>query len=218
MAIPWTDPRCPNVRQVDEILMPKTTSNDEIDVAILELAAAADDRAWRILMRRVYRRVNVILGGDCPDVDDVTQSACLSISKALCDRTLPRRLGERAGAWVTKIATNKAFDHQRASRRRAVMYSPEQEVADEFADAQSSSAVDSEQRLSLEEALYTLSEDQRAVVVLLNVDGLTHSEIATELGIPENTVKSRALRGRDKLRAYLEDAEDVETLLERSGL
>ena len=122
------------------------------------------------------------------------------------------------GVQTCALPIYKVLDHQRASRRRAVMFSPGEDVDKDFADTKAWSAGGLEQRLSLEDALHTLPDDQRAVVVLLFVDGLTSGEVAAKLGIPENTVKSRALRGRDNLRAYLEDAEDIETLLERSGL
>ena len=52
----------------------------------------------------------------------------------------------------------------------------------------------------LERALGTLSEEQRSVVLLVGVEGLTYAETAAVLEIPVGTVMSRLARGRNRLR------------------
>jgi len=60
-----------------------------------------------------------------------------------------------------------------------------------------------ETRVDLERALEQLSDRQRFVVVLHDVEGYTHQEIAQRLGIPEGTSKSHLFRGRVALRSIL---------------
>jgi RNA polymerase sigma-70 factor (ECF subfamily) len=62
-----------------------------------------------------------------------------------------------------------------------------------------------ELRLVLEQALAQLPVDQRAAVVLVDVEGLPVEEAAAVLGVPGGTVKSRCARGRAKLAAALRD-------------
>jgi RNA polymerase sigma-70 factor (ECF subfamily) len=54
-------------------------------------------------------------------------------------------------------------------------------------------------------ALATLPEDQREVITLAFIDGLTHGAIAEQLGLPLGTVKGRARGGLKRLRGLLEE-------------
>jgi RNA polymerase sigma-70 factor (ECF subfamily) len=61
-----------------------------------------------------------------------------------------------------------------------------------------------ELRASLERALATLPPEQRAAVVLADVQGLSYEDVAGVLGCSVGTVKSRIFRARERLRAYLQ--------------
>ncbi len=56
---------------------------------------------------------------------------------------------------------------------------------------------------AVETAFASLGDDQRAVIALVDVDGLSYQEAADVLGIPVGTVMSRLHRGRKKLRRKL---------------
>ncbi len=61
----------------------------------------------------------------------------------------------------------------------------------------------------MERALATLPEEQRAVVLLVGVEGLTYAETAAALEVPVGTVMSRLARGRQRLRTFM-NGEDPE--------
>jgi RNA polymerase sigma-70 factor (ECF subfamily) len=62
---------------------------------------------------------------------------------------------------------------------------------------------DRETRIALDEALSTLPDQQRAAIVLVDVEGYSVAETAQLLGIAEGTVKSRCARGRARLAVLL---------------
>ena len=57
----------------------------------------------------------------------------------------------------------------------------------------------------MDRALDTLPDQQRAVVLLVGVEGLTYAETAAVLEVPVGTVMSRLARGRERLRNYMND-------------
>ena len=67
------------------------------------------------------------------------------------------------------------------------------------------------ERLDVEAALQALPEGYREIVVLHDVNGYTHAEIAALLGIEEGTSKSQLARGRERLRSLLGDARKKRT-------
>lgn len=102
----------------------------------------------------------------------------------------------RFHTWLYRIASNVAYDLLR--RRRVVSFEPLPEDHDTAGETDSP-----EQRLhakqtiaGLEAALARLAPDQREIVLLREVEGLSYQELSTALGIDEGTVKSRLARGR----------------------
>jgi RNA polymerase sigma-70 factor (ECF subfamily) len=98
-------------------------------------------------------------------------------------------------AWILRLAHNAAIDHIRA--RRAI---PAAEVfgPDERVDAR-----DDDRVYGLRDALAELPEEQRDVVVLRHVFGLTPGEIADRLGRTESSVHGLHHRGRRALQTQL---------------
>ena len=101
------------------------------------------------------------------------------------------------------------MDIQRARKRRPVQ--PYPELEDESwqppAGAESDPeriAVDAERTKALSGALAAITDDQRAAIVLYDVEGYDYAEIAEMTGVSLGTVKSRIHRGRCRLRGLLE--------------
>jgi RNA polymerase sigma-70 factor (ECF subfamily) len=115
------------------------------------------------------------------------------------DQYDPERGSERS--WLFAIARNAATDLYRRSRRRLRVVRddeiPELAVDDEAESIAEISLV--------RDALDGLSPNHRAVIVEAFFEGMTVSEIARQLGIPEGTVKSRIYYGMKALRATLEE-------------
>lgn len=176
--------------------------------ARIEQARRGDARAFEALLaehaERVYAHVARILGTG-PEAEDVVQDACISAWRSIASFE-----GTSFRAWLFRIATNRAIDVVRARRRRGELplepnEDEEQTWAEPVAGGPEPVDLASEQETLrlVEAALARLPAEQRAVVVLRDIEGFDYEEIAritaTELG----TVKSRIHRGRLAVRNAL---------------
>src|SRR5689334_20023768 len=130
------------------------------------------------------------------DAQDAVQEGFLHAFKAL-DRFLP---DQPFGAWLYRIMANASLDLVRRRKVRDADELPET-VPMPFRDPGESD----ELRRRLNEALTKLTERQRAVIVLHDVEGFTHGEIGGMLGIPEGTARSDLHHARAALRRILGD-------------
>jgi len=130
--------------------------------------------------------------GDDADAADACQEALMAIV-----RGLPGFDGRSAfGTWAYRVTTNACLDELRRRRRRPEPGLPEgrQEIAVPTDDMEGVAV-----RADLDEAVRSLPPDYRAAVVLRDVCDLSYDEIASVLGIPPGTVRSRIARGRAAL-------------------
>jgi RNA polymerase sigma-70 factor (ECF subfamily) len=100
-------------------------------------------------------------------------------------------------AWILRVARNAALDHMRA--RRAVPCEEVRTSDDGYEH------VDSERGHSLREALQQLPEEQREVLVLRHIVGLSPTEIAGVLGKTESSIHGLHHRGRGTLQSSLRE-------------
>ncbi|MFU8823652.1 sigma-70 family RNA polymerase sigma factor [Yoonia sp.] len=139
------------------------------------------------------------LAGAADQADDLVQA---SVEKAL--RNLDGfTTGTRMDAWMFRIIRNTWIDTVRASRE-TVDYDAEAANTIIGSDGRTTT----EARLHLAEvrrAMASLPEDQRAVLMLVCVEGLRYREVAEVLDIPEGTVMSRLSRARLALAEKLKD-------------
>jgi RNA polymerase sigma-70 factor, ECF subfamily len=163
--------------------------------AAVAAAKEGDRDAHRFLYERyshnIYGYVRSIVHDDY-EAEDVTQQVFAKLLTVLVkydDRGVP------FFAWLLRLARNVAIDHLRG--RRAT---PAEEIfgADERADDSVS-----ERSRCLREALDALPEEQRSVVVLRHVVGLTPGEIASAMGRSESSIHGLHHRGRRALQAEL---------------
>jgi RNA polymerase sigma-70 factor, ECF subfamily len=129
---------------------------------------------------------------EAAEVEEVVQEVFLQAWRQAA-RFDPRR--GTLPAWLVTMARSRALDRV---RRRAVR----KETSEEEAPA-ASSAPGPEGPLAVRTALTTLSADQRRALELAFYDGLTHVEIAHQLGEPLGTVKTRIRTAMLRLRATL---------------
>ena len=110
----------------------------------------------------------------------------------------------KADTWIFTIARNLAVDRQ---RRDQIALAEEADPGDEADSALSAEArmIGAEREKRLRAALAKLSPDQSCIVNLFFFQDRAHSEVATELGIPLGTVKSRIRLAIGRLRALLDD-------------
>lgn len=170
------------------------------DAELAALAQAGDREAFGELVARYAggaRRVARAVLGDPDDADDAAQDGFLSALKYLgrYDPTRP------FGPWLMRIVANAAADRRRRRRVRAAQPIPADAASGATPpDAAADRAAFHE---ALRAALAALPERQRAAIVLFDVEGYTHREIAAVLGIPEGTVRSDVFHARRALRRAL---------------
>jgi RNA polymerase sigma-70 factor (ECF subfamily) len=164
------------------------------------LAADGDSEAFGALADRhalACRRVVRAILRDDDDADDAVQDGVLAAWRAV-DRFDPDRPFR---PWLMRIVVNAALD---ARRRRLVRRAEALTDTHEAPGLRPDRATD--QALlhgRLREALATLPERQRVAVVLYDVEGYPHAEIAGILGVPEGTVRSYVFHARRALRQAL---------------
>jgi RNA polymerase sigma-70 factor (ECF subfamily) len=109
--------------------------------------------------------------------------------------------------WLYRIAMNEALTRRRRERSIARQPSTNERMIDSLAGGEggrpSRELERKEQRQVLEQALASLDETYRSVLVLKDIEGLKYEEIAEILAIPLGTVRSRLHRGRSELRDRL---------------
>ena len=168
---------------------------DERDLVLA--AQRGESEAFSELVRRHQRRAYAVARAivlNHEDAEDAVQEGFLHAYKAIA-RFLP---DQAFGAWLHRIVANAALD---VTRRRKVRDADElpETVASPFRDP----AEGGELRRRLKDALDTLPERQRAVIVLHDVEGYKHAEIGKMLDIPEGTARSDLHYARSHLRQVL---------------
>lgn len=114
-----------------------------------------------------------------------------------------RRADGDARTWIFAILHNLAVSGMRRARRRGPHVPMDD--ADEAALARPPTQEDGLHRHDVLAALAELPEDQRTVLLLVSVEGLSYAEAAVVTGVPVGTVMSRLARGRERLRRAMEE-------------
>ncbi|MEU3402535.1 RNA polymerase sigma factor SigM [Streptomyces sp. NPDC006670] len=185
--------------------MDEARAGDRSDQELLSLHVAGDPDAFGELVRRHRDRlwaVAVRTLGDREEAADAVQDALVSAYRAA--HTFR---GESAvTTWLHRITVNACLDRARkaASRRTAPL--DDTERLERLLEPHESAEAPAERQdlhRQLLAALATLPADQRAVLVLVDMQGYPVAEAASVLGVPVGTVKSRCARGRAKLLPLL---------------
>ena len=183
-------------------LSPRMRADDgagatERDYVVAAQSGSADAFAALVRMhqRRAYAVARAIVLSH-EDAEDAVQDGFLHAYRALSRF----RSDQPFGAWLNRIVANAALDLVRRRKVRDADELPET-VALPFRDPGESD----ELRRRLSGALTHLSDRQRAVIVLHDVEGYTHGEIGSMLGIPEGTARSDLHHARAALRRMLHD-------------
>jgi RNA polymerase sigma-70 factor, ECF subfamily len=179
----------------------KTTLDDgPAAQRVLSLAVARAKEGDREALRFIYLRYADNVYGyvrsivrDEYEAEDVTQHVFAKLMTVIGkyeERQVP------FAAWILRVARNVALDHMR--QRRAIPCEEVRELdpTDRYDGTPQTS-------LTLREALAELPEDQREVIVLRHVVGLSPGEIATKMGKTEPSIHGLHHRGRGALRSAL---------------
>jgi RNA polymerase sigma-70 factor, ECF subfamily len=165
------------------------------DAALLRAHAAGDPQAFAELVRRHRDRLWAIALrtlADREEAADALQDALLSAYRSAAGFR-----GESAvTTWLHRIVVNACLDRARRRRSRPTVPLPE-------IDSTPAPAVDPDTAIVVRAALAQLPLDQRAALVLVDLEGYPVAEAAVMLGVAEGTVKSRCARGRARLAVML---------------
>jgi RNA polymerase sigma-70 factor, ECF subfamily len=152
-------------------------------------------------LRRIFLQIYRIVG-NVDDAQDLTQETFI---KALQRQEQIKDL-ERAGHWLSRIASNTAIDFLR--RHGRISFSDIADLPDpiiaEPNDNPERRMLRSEHAAYLEGGLRLLSSRERTALIMRDVDGLPAEEVARELNCSKATVRSHIANARIKFRKYLE--------------
>lgn len=173
-------------------------SGDALRLHVLERFSAGDSEALAEVYRRYSRPVwglAMAILHDRQLAEDAVTEAFLRAWRAAPSFDPARPLGP----WLFTLARRAALDVlRRESRPTRGGHEPEQDVVIELPDISASW-----EAWEVRSAVVELPSEEQIVVRLAHFDGLTHAEIASELGIPLGTVKSRSHRAYRRLASRL---------------
>jgi RNA polymerase sigma-70 factor, ECF subfamily len=172
-------------------------ARDELVYEAVAAAKTGDMSALHFLYARFADDVCAYVRSIVRDphaAEDITQNVFAKLMKAI--HKYERREVPFA-AWIIRVARNVALDHIRAARQIPV---DEVRTSDEGGEP-----VGVERAQSIRDALQQLPHDQREVLVLRHIAGLSPGEIAERLGKTEASIHGLHHRGRGALRAALRE-------------
>lgn len=185
----WTPPATPSAPAEDG------------DGDLVRSAAAGDMRAFEGLYRRHVGRIHGVIarlvGGHAGRAEDLAQEAFVRAWQALPSY----RFESAFGTWLHRLAVNTALMELRARRSRP-QASDDEDAFESIGSVDSAGHVTA-LSMDLERAVATLPPRARAVLVLHDVEGWKHEEIAAELGMAVGSSKAQLHRARGLLRARL---------------
>jgi len=166
------------------------------DAALVAAVVGGSEAAFRELFRRhtphLLQFVSRVLGASAGDAEDVVQDTWLRAYPAL----VTFRNESSFSTWLCSVGLRAALDAMRRGKRR----STELVLDDDDAPLE---LPHHEDRMDLETAIATLAPGYRMVLLLHDVEGFTHEEIALQLGIAPGTSKAQLFKARRVMRALL---------------
>ena len=175
--------------------------DDDGDAALVRASAGGDSRAFEMLYRRHSRRVYAVVwrlaGGQAARAEDLVQESFIRAWQAL-----PAFRFESAfTTWLHRLAVNTALMELRGRSGNE-----DRETDDamlEMIGTLDTAGHRAREQMDLERAVATLPPRARAVLVLHDVEGWKHEEIAAELGMAVGSSKAQLHRARQLLRKRL---------------
>ena len=183
-------------------------SNEQI---LLERSKAGDVAAFEMLIEAYQKKIFNLafrMMGNYDDANDLAQEALIRIYKSISNFKEQSSLS----TWIYRITTNVCLDEIRKKKNRKVL-SLDEEIHVDDGDMQRQIMSDDplpdelmekeELRQIIGSAIDSLPEDQKLVITLRDLQGLSYDEIARVLDCPSGTVKSRINRARFALKNVL---------------
>jgi RNA polymerase sigma-70 factor (ECF subfamily) len=170
--------------------------SDEMIARAAQGDQAAFEAVYRSFSKFVYNVAWRIVHAH-EDAEEVTQEVFLTIYRKLSSFKFQSTLK----TWIYRVTINAALNYSKKlskTKNKTTEYNEQIHCAGILGEAQVRADKEHNEKL-VEELLKTLTPDQRACIVLRNIEGLSYQEIAEALGLNINTVRSRLSRGREAL-------------------
>ncbi len=173
----------------------RPASPDDPDVELLKRHLEGDPAAFTEIFRRHRDQLWAVAlrtTGDPEDAADAVQEALISAMR----HAATFRGDAKVSTWLHRIVVNACLDRLRRRAAHPTSPLPDDDHApsiarDDYADRDTAADVNA--------ALATLPAEQRAAIVLVDIEGYPVDEVAAMLEVPSGTIKSRCARGRAKL-------------------
>jgi RNA polymerase sigma-70 factor, ECF subfamily len=181
----------------------------EADADLVARIRAGDAAAFAVLMRRHFRMAFLIAFAhlnDKTEAEDLCQDAFLRCWERIHDCRDP----ERVSAWIAAIVRNGAHNRREALRVRSTESLDEVAIAAPAFRGTEAVVHRNELRAALSHALQALSPVQREIVLLHDLEGWTHAEIAARLELSEVMSRRHLSDARKRLRRLLGDYATLE--------
>lgn len=185
---------------------PRVDYQNTPEGALVQRAQAGDETAFREIVERYQSKVFSIIHGivrQRNDIEDIAQQVFAKVYVSL------RSFDFRSSliTWIYKITVNECFDYLRKRKVRRLVYESdlsEDEVrrvenTDPAIERQVSADSSLAQRDYVLKLLTRVSEEERNLLILKEVEGFSVEELAARTGMNENTVKVKLFRARQKL-------------------
>ena len=186
----------------------------EPDSILVEKAKKGDANSFEILVIKYQRRIfNLIfrLTNEPDIVEDIAQEVFIKAYKALKDFK-----GKSSfSTWIYRITVNTCLNHIKSNKRN-LYKSLEDDSYEEGYDTASHNLMNTEHVIErhelskkIEEAINSLNQEQKAIIVLRDIEGFSYEDIGRILDCPTGTVRSRLFRARKELKSILENYIEV---------
>ncbi len=181
--------------------MSEPTRIDEGVQSLVQRARAGDEAAFEGLVRRYYERIHrwaLARTGDPDDADDVAQEALVRLH-----RHLPGFDGRsQFTTWLYQVTRSAAADlHRKRSRRQRLALRAKQEAGPAAVNPREIEHTDEKRATGLVKTfLEELSERQREIFDLCDLQGFGSGEVSAMLGMEPVTVRSHLFRARQAIR------------------
>jgi len=185
---------------------PKVDYENTVEGALVRKAQAGDETAFREIVERYQSKVFSIIYGVVRhrnDVEDIAQQVFAKVYLSLKNFDFRSSLI----TWIYKITVNECFDYLRKRKVRKLVYESdlsEDEVrrvenTEPQGNRQELADVDLARRDFVLKLLSKVSEEDRMLLMLKEVEGYSVEELAAQTGMNENTIKVKLFRARQKL-------------------
>jgi RNA polymerase sigma factor (sigma-70 family) len=170
------------------------------EATVLALVRAGNTDAFADIVERYQapiQRYLYRLTGDYELAKDLAQDTFFQAYKGLTKTNSELSFK----AWLYRIATNNAWQHRR--RKKLISFVPFNNHLETNSAADEIQLNSMDEKITIQEALIKVPEDQRMCLVLHLIEGFKYQEIAETIGISEDAVRMRVSRGKEAFqRAY----------------